>query len=68
LVKELVSLRAKKAQILGFENYASWSLQGTMASTPDKVFDMFKNLIPGSLEKVASETKEIQAEIKKNGK
>ncbi|AUC15558.1 dipeptidyl carboxypeptidase II [Tenacibaculum sp. SZ-18] len=67
LVKEMVILRAQKAKILGFDNYASWSLQGTMASTPDKVFDMFNNLIPGSLEKAASEVKEIQAEIKKNG-
>nr|WP_237267428.1 M3 family metallopeptidase [Tenacibaculum todarodis] len=68
LVQKMVSLRAKKAQILGFDNYASWSLQGTMASTPDKVFDMFTNLIPGSLEKAASEVKEIQAEINKEGK
>ncbi len=68
LVQKMVTLRAKKAQILGFDNYASWSLQGTMASTPDKVFDMFTNLIPGSLEKAASEVKEIQAEINKEGK
>ncbi|WP_442265644.1 M3 family metallopeptidase [Tenacibaculum sp. ZS6-P6] len=67
LVKQMVELRAKKAEILGFDNYASWSLQGTMASTPDKVFEMFKNLIPGSLEKAASEIKEIQTEINKEG-
>ena len=67
LVKKMVGLRAKKAQILGFKNYASWSLQGTMAGTPDEVFKMFSGLISGSLEKVASETKEIQAEIKKEG-
>ncbi|WP_272148753.1 M3 family metallopeptidase [Tenacibaculum aiptasiae] len=67
LVKKMVSLRAEKAKILGFDNYASWSLQGTMASTPAKVFEMFNGLIPGSLEKVASEVKEIQAEINKEG-
>ncbi|CAA0162271.1 M3 family metallopeptidase [Tenacibaculum maritimum] len=68
LVKKMVLLRAKKAQILGFDNYAAWSLQGTMATTPEKVFEMLKNLIPGSLNKVASEVKEIQEEIHKNGK
>ncbi|CAA0157577.1 M3 family metallopeptidase [Tenacibaculum maritimum] len=67
-VKKMVLLRAKKAQILGFDNYAAWSLQGTMATTPEKVFEMLKNLIPGSLNKVASEVKEIQEEIHKNGK
>ncbi|MGG8497092.1 M3 family metallopeptidase [Tenacibaculum sp. TC6] len=68
LVKKMVTLRAKKAKILGFDNYASWSLQGTMASTPNKVFEMFNGLIPGSLDKAASEIKEIQAEINKDGK
>jgi peptidyl-dipeptidase Dcp len=68
LVKKMVALRAKKAQILGFDNYASWSLQGTMAATPDKVFEMFDGLVSGSLDKAASETKEIQAEINKEGK
>ncbi|OAD45019.1 M3 family metallopeptidase [Polaribacter atrinae] len=68
LVLKMALLRAQKAQILGFDTYASWSLQGTMAATPDKVFNMFKNLIPGSLEKAASEIKEIQTEINKEGK
>lgn len=68
LVKKMVTLRAEKAKILGFDNYASWSLQGTMASTPAKVFEMFNGLIPGSLDKVEAETKEIQTEINKEGK
>ena len=68
LVLKMALLRAEKAQILGFDTYASWSLQGTMAATPDKVFNMFKNLIPGSLDKAGSEIKEIQKEINKEGK
>ncbi|WP_369049443.1 M3 family metallopeptidase [Tenacibaculum sp. UWU-22] len=68
LVKKIALLRAEKAKILGFDNYASWSLQGTMAATPDKVFDMFNQLIPQSLKKVTSEINEIQAEINKEGK
>ncbi|MEX6627506.1 M3 family metallopeptidase [Tenacibaculum salmonis] len=68
LVQKMVSLRAKKAQILGFDNYANWSLQGTMAGTSDEVFKMFEGLIPESLKKVASETKEIQAEMNKEVK
>ena len=68
LVQKMVGLRAKKAQILGFDNFASWSLQGTMAGTPDKVFEMFNGLIPGSLDKATSETKEIQSEINKEEK
>ena len=65
LVQQMVTLRAKKAKILGFDSYASWSLQGTMAGTPAKVFEMFEGLIPGALKKVTSETKEIQTEMNK---
>jgi len=67
LVKQTVALRAKKAKILGFDNYASWSLQGTMATTPEKVFEMFEGLIPGSLLKANAEIEEIQQEINKSG-
>lgn len=65
LVQKMVALRAKKAQVLGFDSYASWSLQGTMAGTSTKVFEMFEGLIPGALEKVSSEKKEIQIEMNK---
>ncbi len=68
LVLKIAQLRAKKAKVLGFDNYASWSLQGTMAKTPQRVFEMFKNLISGGLEKANSEIKEIQAEINKDSK
>ncbi len=67
LVKKMVQLRAQKAKILGFDNYASWSLQGTMASTPAKVFEMFEGLIPNALKKAAAEVKEIQDQINKEG-
>ena len=67
LVKKLVDLRIKKAEVLGFEDFASWSLQGTMAGSPAKVFEMFEGLIPGALQKAENEIKEIQAEIDKNG-
>ncbi len=67
LVKKMALLRAKKAKILGFDNYASWSLQGTMAGKPEKVFEMFKGLIPNSLKKATSEINEIQSEINKTG-
>lgn len=68
LVAKMVTLRAQKAALLGFDNFASWSLQGTMASNPSKVFEMFAGLIPGALEKAGAEIKEIQAEIDKEGK
>nr|WP_255402342.1 M3 family metallopeptidase [Tenacibaculum sp. SG-28] len=67
LVEKMAVLRLEKAKILGFDNYASWSLQGTMAKTPTNVFKMFAGLVPGALQKAAAEIKEIQEEIKSDG-
>src|SRR5690606_14344310 len=44
-VKELVELRAQKAKILGYDNYAAWSLQTQMAKNPKNVLEFLDQLI-----------------------
>ena len=34
-VTEILALRAERAKLLGFETYAHWSLEDTMAKAPD---------------------------------
>ena len=34
-IKRMAKLRAEKAKLLGFQNYASWNLQDQMAKTPE---------------------------------
>src|SRR5699024_9073074 len=60
IVKEIVELRLKKSQLLGFNNYAEWSLQRTMANNPANVQDFFAQLIPDALKKAQAESDEIQ--------
>lgn len=60
IVEEIVELRLKKAKLLGFKNYAEWSLQRTMAHNPKNVQDFFARLIPDALEKAQAESDEIQ--------
>lgn len=67
LVAKIVELRAQKAQILGFKNYASWRLQNTMAKTPEAVLDLFAKLVPAATAKAHKEAEEIQKMIKKEG-
>ncbi len=67
IIKKIVILRAKKANLLGFKNYAEWSLQQTMAKTPENIYKFFKDLVPASVGKAKSEAKEIQAQIKATG-
>ena len=38
LVVEIAKLRAEQAEIMGYPNYASYSLEKTMAKTPDNVY------------------------------
>lgn len=67
LITEIAELRAKKGALLGFKNYAEWSLQGTMAETPDNVFKMFNGLIPAATAKAKNEEIEIQHMATKQG-
>lgn len=67
LIKEIVELRAQKAKLLGFNNYAEWSLQKTMAKTPENVNKFFSGLIPAATAKAQNESDEIQQMIKAKG-
>ena len=42
LVKELITLKQKKAELLGYQNYATYVLEERMAETPQKVFHFEK--------------------------
>ncbi len=59
----LVKKRAEKAKLLGFENFAAWSLQGTMAETPKNAMRILTELSPFATTAANEEAKEIQALI-----
>ena len=67
LIKEIVEVRAQKAKLLGFNNYAEWSLQKTMAKTPENINKFFNGLIPAATAKAQAESDEIQKMIKSKG-
>ena len=61
IVCEIAKLRAEQAEIMGYPNYASYSLEKTMAKTPENVYAFLKNLISQYAPKADAETKEIEA-------
>ena len=67
ILTRIALLRAKKAALLGFKNYAEWSLQRTMVKTPATIAKFFKDLVPASVGKAQKEAKEIQAQIIQTG-
>ena len=60
LVVEMAKLRAEQAEIMGYPNYASYSLEETMAKTPDNVYSFLKNLISQYTPKAQAETEAIE--------
>ncbi|HTX77076.1 MAG TPA: M3 family metallopeptidase [Terracidiphilus sp.] len=64
-IARLAQLRAEKAALLGFPNYAGWVLTDQMAKTPQAAIDFVNALTPAATAKAATEAKDIQALIDK---
>lgn len=67
LVIAIAKKRAEKANLLGFDTYAAWSLQGSMAQTPDQVFKMLSTLNPHALDAAHTEAQVLQEMMKQKG-
>ena len=65
IVVEIAKLRAEKARLMGFDNYAEYSLEKTMAKNPKQVYDFLKQLIASYLPKAEKETRDIEAYARK---
>ncbi|MDR3753147.1 MAG: peptidyl-dipeptidase Dcp [Terracidiphilus sp.] len=63
----LAQLRAEKAALLGFSNYAAWNLTDQMAKTPEAAKKFLDALVPASTARASGEAKDIQALIDAQG-
>jgi peptidyl-dipeptidase Dcp len=66
-IAELAVLRAEKAKLLGYPNYAAYVLYDQMAQTPQAVQKFLGQLVPPTRAKAAEEAGLIQAAIDKDG-
>ncbi len=64
-IKRLAEIRAEKADLLGFPNYAAWTLQNQMAKTPETVETFLAKLVPPATANARQEAKDLQAVIDK---
>ena len=60
IVSEIAKLRAEQAELMGYQNYAAYSLEKTMAKTPENVYAFLKSLIAQYKPKADAETKAIE--------
>ncbi len=68
LVAKMAELRAKKADILGYETFAHYQLEERMAKTPDKVFKLLEDLLSYSVPVAKKEAAEFQKLLDKDEK
>ncbi|MCS6125475.1 M3 family metallopeptidase [Shewanella baltica] len=67
LIVKMAQIRAKKANLLGFDTWASYAVADQMAKTPAAVYEILDDLAPKALARAKVEAADIQAEIKKAG-
>ena len=67
IMKEILALRQKKAELLGFQNYAELSLQNKMAASVKTVEDFLDDLLQKSKKQALEEFKHLQGFAKESG-
>jgi len=67
IVSEIVNLRLRRANMLGYDTHADYVLDNNMAKTPDKVYGLIESLMDAGLVVAKQEVKDLQALIDKEG-
>jgi peptidyl-dipeptidase Dcp len=62
-ISHLAQLRAQKAKLLGYSNFAAWKLEDQMAKKPEAALQFMDAIVPAATAQAAREAKDIQAVI-----
>ena len=62
-IAQMAKLRAEKAKVLGFPNFAAWNIEDQMAKTPEAALHFLDALVPAATANANGEAKDIQAVI-----
>ncbi len=68
IVKETLALRAEKASLLGYANYAAYKLDNTMAKTPEAVNGLLRKVWDKALARARDEEHELAQLIAEEGR
>ena len=67
LIAEVLQLRRKKVEILGYKNFAEWRLQDRMAKTPENAIGLMQAVWPAAIARVLEEVEYMQVVADNNG-
>ena len=61
LIAEILKLRRKRVELLGYKNYAEWRLQDRMAKTPENATKLMEAVWPAAIGRVKEEVQDMQS-------
>lgn len=61
IAAEILALRARRAELLGYPTHAHWRLENAMARNPDRAMEMMEAVWPPAVARVAEEVTDMQA-------
>jgi len=67
VINEIVNLRVKQANLLGYESHAAYQLEERMAKNPENVYELLMKLWDPALKMAKKEAMEMQAMIDREG-
>jgi peptidyl-dipeptidase Dcp len=67
IINEILVLREKKAQLLGYNNFAEYAVDKNMAKTPENVYQLLLDLWEPSLARAKQEAVELQQLMNADG-
>ena len=62
-ITRLAEIRAEKAKLLGYPNFATYTLEDQMAKTPEAAIKLLDDLVPAALAKAKGEAEKMQKMI-----
>ena len=60
IIPQILKLRAEKAHLMGYPNYAAWKLQDEMAKTPQNAMALMMQVWPSAVARIHQEVADMQ--------
>jgi peptidyl-dipeptidase Dcp len=61
LIKQILTLRDERVELLGYDNYSQWRLEDRMAKNPENAMALMKKVWPAAIARVDEEVADMQA-------
>ncbi len=68
IIAEILQLRAKRAELLGYKTHAHWRLENSMAKSPERTLELLEKVWAPGIARVKEEVADMQVIANKEGK